>query len=195
MYYVSLLVRLWVEIFILLNNNYLTLSASSWGCELKCQILALETGIIRQPPREAVSWNENYTGKGIAKTESASSWGCELKFHEGDTIHRWNVVSLLVRLWVEISCRPRNYFILTSASSWGCELKYIRTLPANRFFYCQPPREAVSWNVRTLIWKHRAKVSLLVRLWVEMVFRCGECKFSTSASSWGCELKYLWFLC
>ena len=62
-------------------------------------------------------------------------------------IHSIRAVSLLVRLWVEIA----------GNGSTGSSRR------------CQPPCEAVSWNV----------MSVFVRL----------CAF-TSASLWGCELKY-----
>ena len=55
---VSLLVRLWVEINILVLCTDWISSASSWGCELK-------------------SW-KNHADEGTGR-RSASSWGCELK--------------------------------------------------------------------------------------------------------------------
>ena len=78
------------------------------------------------------------------------------------------LVSLLVRLWVEIFTWGLQDISASSASLWGCELKYVgdRSAP---FKYCQPPCEAVSWNVL---------LPLLLLLW------------NTSASLWGCELKY-----
>ena len=58
---------------------------------------------------------------------------------------------------------------MESASLWGCELKYScwysSTSPC-----CQPPCEAVSWNVRLSTLDAIFSVSLLVRLWVEMPF-------------------------
>ena len=57
------------------------------------------------------------------------------------------MVSLLVRLWVEMCKSSFHQCPYRSASLWGCELKCI-------FFYAyrwtddgQPPCEAVSWNV------------------------------------------------
>ena len=99
---VSLFVRLWVEIFHL-------------SCYQHCYL--------RQPLREAVSWNILCIRFWEQCSESASSWGCELK-----------LFSSLVNM-VEMS----------SASSWGCELKlspYLSFLFRTR----QPLREAVSWN-------------------------------------------------
>ena len=101
--WVSLLVRLWVEIDNVINNflpstcqppceavswntfvsskaTALKSSASLWGCELKC-----------------------YACKSKAKRiTSASLWGCELKYDEQIKAHMISFVSLLVRLWVEI---------------------------------------------------------------------------------------------
>ena len=77
------------------------------------------------------------------------------------------LVSLFVRLWVEMyrnSCLPH---LVMSASSWGCELKYVvyRTASDKE---SQPLREAVSWNYAD------TTSDLFEKL---------------SASSWGCELK------
>ena len=58
---------------------------------------------------------------------------------------------------------------------------------------CQPPCEAVSWNAQTIRQVRISSVSLLVRLWVEMIIlRLSRLAFS-SASLWGCELKYYRF--
>ena len=121
-------------------------SASSWGCELKYRL--------RSKPRNV--------------HRSASSWGCELKYLAA--IMRWYfcVVSLFVRLWVEILRHWPCDGITGSASSWGCELKFYETLKENGILPCQPLREAVSWNNLVVI---------------------GIKKSMRSASSWGCELK------
>ena len=122
-------------------------SASSWGCELKCEYLRAPGG----------AW------------WSASSWGCELKYKMLKYPRRfpsrqplreavsWNtsvhlrattsIVSLFVRLWVEI-LQIRRYRSpdrrqpLREAVSWNAF--------APVFFgavVCQPLREAVSWNI------------------------------------------------
>ena len=145
------------------------LSSSSWGCELKCCIMAGQ----RQPtdchpPREDVSWNvyiaqmdehddrvillvrmwvEMFaTSSASACASSSSSWGCELKFTQRKT-----------------SETPHM-----SSSSWGCELKYYFCYRT----YCvgngHPPREDVSWNVCIWIRLLSDVVILLVRMWVEM---------------------------
>ena len=100
---VSLLVRLWVEI-----PLFLLLFFSFSG----------------QPPCEAVSWNDSVMRGFESHMRSASLWGCELKWLSIISTHPMNLVSLLVRLWVEIS---RGKSISQSVSS-------------------QPPCEAVSWN-------------------------------------------------
>ncbi len=145
---VSLLVRLWVEIEIwpaVLRCLYR--SASLWGCELKYkQSLKL-----------------------AATCRSASLWGCELKYH---------------RSCFGINCK-------LSASLWGCELKCrfefhiwavdrqppCEAVSWNSIFLTisivrprQPPCEAVSWNTMLSIGKMWAPVSLLVRLWVEILW-------------------------
>ena len=59
----------------------------------------------RQPPCEAVSWNIKISVLVLWEIKSASLWGCELKFHFAFSFFRDEFVSLLVRLWVEISIR------------------------------------------------------------------------------------------
>ena len=104
---------------------------------------------------------------------------------------------------------------LPSASSWGCELKYPRVNGNRRTAEGQPLREAVSWNFLNYADNLLPPVSLFVRLWVEI--SAGQsCLWSRqyrqplreavswndaglisligampSASSWGCELKYI----
>ena len=56
-----------------------------------------------------------------------------------------------------------------SASLWGCELKWWKFLNSLMLIR-QPPCEAVSWNTEHLTYPTRNAVSLLVRLWVEMIF-------------------------
>ena len=83
---------------------------------------------------------------------------------------RQTSVSLFVRLWVEIS-------LSSYISSGRC---------------CQPLREAVSWNtVEQYTYKGSDLVSLFVRLWVEISRKNATKEPNRSASSWGCELKYL----
>ena len=210
---VSLLVRLWVEIWIIILNPTKFLSASSWGCELKYITNTIYRIKNSQPPREAVSWN-TYGIRRCSPTRSqppreAVSWN-RINVRKKFTVSRqppreavsWNLknvglgnvtsVSLLVRLWVEIF-RSRLCWSLcrSSASSWGCELKFFLDLfwvsrikcqpPREAVSWndweveiwvvkmCQPPREAVSWNKNVAISSEVANVSLLVRLWVEMI--------------------------
>ena len=165
------------------------MSASSWGCELKCQWYWQQAQKSCQPPREAVSWNVFNESSGIQTAVSLLVRLWVEIFYLSELVSRYSV-SLLVRLWVEIVLvsahigartgqPPReavswNYSICAykysymSASSWGCELKYITEYCTCKFF-SQPPREAVSWN------NFRYHNRLYVR---------------QSASSWGCELKF-----
>ena len=125
-------------------------SASSWGCELKSWCSCCHLACRSQPLREAVSWNNGGKIQYVRYPMSASSWGCELKYpgsvlgelEAGQPLRKavsWNkkhdnyyvagpVVSLFVRLWVEI---------------WHAT-PY--TLRQDR----QPLREAVSWNTNNL---------------------------------------------
>ena len=101
---------------------------------------------------------------------------------------------------------------MASASLWGCELKCSNTIRNTGTTKCQPPCEAVSWNTvlhlewkwltgqppceavswnaSKLPWQLAPFVSLLVRLWVEMLSRRQMNGSRPSASLWGCELKY-----
>ena len=126
------------------------------------------------------------------KLLSASSWGCELKFPveltDSHTINRqplreavsWNIILIPVITMSSLS-----------ASSWGCELKYYGFEDFVRF-------RNVSLFVR--LWVEIIPpmmppvpviVSLFVRLWVEMTGWWMDCRQMKSASSWGCELKYM----
>ena len=167
---------------------------------------------VGQPPCEAVSWNTIIRGMSNISLPSASLWGCELKFFYPDIPFSlfcqppceavsWNTthlhttlssyVSLLVRLWVEISSFPQKHPHLTvsllvrlwveilmrawnmrcSESQPPCEAVSwnMTDPPVADPVACQPPCEAVSWNFG---WLHDEeflpRVSLLVRLWVEM---------------------------
>ena len=189
---VSLFMRLWVE----MTN--------------KC-VLVRTHG---QPLHEAVSWNKTLGAKKYVYRSSASSWGCELKSYL--RAHNWLLpgVSLFMRLWVEMRMMSlRKQSDISSASSWGCELKCdsvqrviavmqsasswgceLKCFHCRILFFddCQPLHEAVSWNRYSPrpIWG--CEVSLFMRLWVEMHLTRTRAKFCTpSASSWGCELKYV----
>ena len=186
---VSLLVRLWVEI--IFCHHYTMLRFVSLLVRLWVEICNLTTiiwNIICQPPCEAVSWNV------IASFLTASKEGqppCEAvswmksRFRAVCTA----MVSLLVRLWVEIASPWLLSLLWTSASLWGCELKCLiqdASLSVSR----QPPCEAVSWNASRGRLKYPTFVSLLVRLWVEMLMYLLSFSHTLmSASLWGCELK------
>ena len=144
---VSLFVRLWVEITRIGSKIQLLIrSASSWGCELKypfgwdfgslsnvslfvrlwVEINSMqETGYgwNSQPLREAVSWNKWITPAfRLNKRQplrEAVSWNIKAPINQAISI-----VSLFVRLWVEMLSSDGETTAGASASSWGCELKY-----------------------------------------------------------------------
>ena len=144
------------------------MSASSWGCELKCHAsrclllsnvvslfvrLWVEMLTVMQTANEYVVslfvrlWVEIHSSRTwIIAILSASSWGCELKY---------SVQPFLCRKWL-------------SASSWGCELKYSGN-GLNFIGESQPLREAVSWNSSGQCSHGSQNVSLFVRLWVEIL--------------------------
>ena len=142
-------------------------SASSWGCELKytCDNSTdhpINVSLFVRLWVEILHPPKNYS-----LSASASSWGCELKSLFHLLLQPPGIVSLFVRLWVEMNMTISGSMINMSASSWGCELKY-SPFTAILQQYCQPLREAVSWNARIGLTIAQNIVSLFVRLWVEM---------------------------
>ena len=146
----------------------------------------------RQPPCEAVSWNSKRECRGERSGVSllvrlwVEIWlNCKRNLK--------HIVSLLVRLWVEMpdtgplvpeeSCQPPCEAVSWNVSQQKCGYSHYR----------QPPCEAVSWNVVHDRCAYKpSHVSLLVRLWVEILV--GVSAWSggdMSASLWGCELKYV----
>ena len=146
---------------------------------------------------------------------SASLWGCELKY-VNSTIHVINTgqppceaVSWNVKLYEIV--RLFHSQPPCEAVSWNVFLR-----PLNLALYGQPPCEAVSWNFSDANTVESVEVSLLVRLWVEILLNTqGKCRYSVSllvrlwveilpaaeftvrvpsASLWGCELK-CWNVC
>ena len=166
---VSLLVRLWVEIPVRnagrntqcwsaslwgcelkwKNTKVLTLtytSASLWGCELKSISRLPVNAYNRQPPCEAVSWNDKTnSAKGGALRQppcEAVSWNVM----ESAFLYSSIIVSLLVRLWVEMRHGPMKWE--TDHRQPPCEaVSWNNVFPSAVAFCCgQPPCEAVSWN-------------------------------------------------
>ena len=126
--FVSLFVRLWVEMTLLIAFWENAESASSWGCELKYVCYSYSYSKRSQPLREAVSWNTGIPVMGVIA----------------------EIVSLFVRLWVEIVQKGTSMWLhrqpLREAVSW------------NRIGNCtyildrsQPLREAVSWNLNLCV--------------------------------------------
>ena len=102
---VSLFVRLWVEIFLTRYQRERKSSASSWGCELKYVVgQLLDVLVLSQPLREAVSWNVNsfllLCDFLCQPLREAVSWNATIC-----KILVASSVSLFVRLWVEIKIK------------------------------------------------------------------------------------------
>ena len=165
--YVSLLVRLWVEMKFKASCIVTKLSASLWGCELKynwcCKLWQ----------RRKVSllvrlWVEIFCTMYQIKTSR---------------------VSLLVRLWVEMALPPHIFLYFPSASLWGCELKCFVLLPFVAVLG-QPPCEAVSWNIFSfiLIFHGYSQPPCEAVSW-NIADQTGKWSYLQSASLWGCELK------
>ena len=142
-----------------------------------------------QPPCEAVSWNVDHMLLAYADYLSASLWGCELKYISGDTIFSGFVVSLLVRLWVEIGVciTAKNVCYVSLLVRLWVEIQ----LSSKHLKFAW-----VSLLVRLWVeipywsgWNDNVLVSLLVRLWVEIRNRKRPTSQMWSASLWGCELK------
>ena len=155
-----------------MKSRLTTLSASLWGCELKCQIIHTRTQIIKVSLLVRL-WVEIPTPRTyhVTCSSSASLWGCELKCLIPFCYKPVKIVSLLVRLWVEMvrfpvwqaapTCQPPceavswntlHAFVKNwrqqSASLWGCELKSQTLELSTVRSGCQPPCEAVSWNTK-----------------------------------------------
>ena len=137
---------MWVEILFYCHALIFLKSSSSWGCELKYNGYSCWYAYTCHPPREDVSWNIYF-----------------------ETLLIWQIVILLVRMWVEIS-RVRNQ-----------QKQGVR----------HPPREDVSWNISSIAdylasFSHppREDVSWNAYTYAE------EAEAFPSSSSWGCELKY-----
>ena len=144
------------------------MSASSWGCELKYIQTTRKKSNNSQPLREAVSWNFCAAVQCRGYWPSASSWGCELK----------------CSVFAADVCCPGQP--LREAVSWNMIERFVSMSAC-----CQPLREAVSWNDHVRQgWSELCSVSLFVRLWVEMIPEFAINPIATSASSWGCELKW-----
>ena len=212
---VSLFVRLWVEIIRSLESGQKRQSqplreAVSWNTLAKKSL----RDIVCQPLREAVSWNTDSPYDRMAcgnvslfvrlwveiyiclksirivfsqPLREAVSWNGYAAMVESANARQplreavsWNSNRLHIR---EVEDE--------SASSWGCELKCYWQVCHQRKS-CQPLREAVSWNMmrrrRQTSFHH---VSLFVRLWVEIRSQDSCLSEASSASSWGCELKYV----
>ena len=189
-YIVSLFVRLWVEILKAARLSHFRncqplREAVSWNCPL----LYLYRLYSRcQPLREAVSWNPNLFIIQIRIVVSlfVRLWVEIRHLRKHDEIPK---VSLFVRLWVEIGTMMqllRIVFVSLFVRLW-VEMLTIHHIICIRL--CQPLREAVSWNATKTCIGKKGKVSLFVRLWVEMLHSCYLPRRSPSASSWGCELK------
>ena len=169
----------------MLYNRQPPCEAVSWNASCFCN----SADAWSQPPCEAVSWNDLEWVVPWWESSSASLWGCELKFDGSLDSALATLVSLLVRLWVEMSMLIIYWLKLTSASLWGCELKFLRKKgglqaewsaslwgcelkssqnTAKSQEFGQPPCEAVSWNCWYI---YQATPDI------------------PSASLWGCELK------
>ena len=144
--FVSLLVRLWVEIYVEIQPYKIDKSASLWGCELKCKRQKSKCAI----PQSASLWGCELKCK-IQRNRSlehasASLWGCELKYK-----------NMKGEYMDELRQPP------CEAVSWNNRICKIQECNLG-----QPPCEAVSWNIMSFASVPFGVVSLLVRLWVEM---------------------------
>ena len=142
---VSLLVRLWVEMMHRTLKSVSMMSASLWGCELKCGSYAI--GLCGLPVSLLVRlWVEIQ----LSSKHLKFAWVSLL-------VRLWveipprgspsppHAVSLLVRLWVEIllSYLPWLQPPVSLLVRLWVEMANI---PDSNSDSCQPPCEAVSWN-------------------------------------------------
>ena len=150
----------------LFSYSSTSLSASSWGCELKYQRMIKVQRLLRQPLREAVSWN-------VPSSISTTAYA----------------VSLFVRLWVEIPLEPYSEWLascqpLREAVSWNANLRGFDASDVVSLFVRLWVEIPALYNTADIV-----VVSLFVRLWVEIEQIRLYTVWMMSASSWGCELK------
>ena len=213
--FVSLLVRLWVEIVFVLRMAYVafvSLLVRLWVEIFWQHLKAIRFQSILST--RLVSWNILAALKGKQLRSSASLWGCELKsLYKGKTAQlkmrqppceavSWNALDKL-----------HNQTGTKSASLWGCELKYrclgywlelitvsllVRLWVEILSLPCAPIvwPSASLWGCELKYERYYnsitgKKVSLLVRLWVEIHLKVLYMVIQLSASLWGCELKYI----
>ena len=143
------------------------LSASSWGCELKCESGRRWKDNSCQPLREAVSWNVHVKGHSgdeySQPLREAVSWNSnpsrEVAAQARQPLREavsWNDMEHVLK--GGFKSQP-----LREAVSWN----YCSTIVNSRIG-SQPLREAVSWNVINAERRSGCAVSLFVRLWVEI---------------------------
>ena len=100
---VTLHVSVWVEIKIVIYKQLQPTSRSTWACELKFVNGCMGYFFLSHAPRERVSWNDNRViensnvNPGHAPRERVS-WNSNILAKVG-----WNLVTLHVSVWVEIS--------------------------------------------------------------------------------------------
>ena len=123
-----------------------------------------------QPLREAVSWNNNIDAEW--KLEQVSLFvRLWVEIYKKETKRTESGVSLFVRLWVEIlRCAHCGHSFSVSLFVRLWVEMYFRNL-CSSLKHSQPLREAVSWNTLS---------------------KAPSPQSMSSASSWGCELKYLY---
>ena len=213
--YVSLLVRLWVEI-PTPRTYHVTCSSSAslWGCELKCLIpfcykpvkivsllVRLWVEMVRfpvwqaaptcQPPCEAVSWNTLHAFVKNWRQQSASLWGCELKSQtlELSTVRSGCQPPCEAVSWNRCICYSPSVGLM-SASLWGCELKYIEALTRK-----SKAGSASLWGCELKYERRKQKEwkTWSASLWgceLKSLYQMYNWIINPSASLWGCELKY-----
>ena len=170
LFYVTLHVSVWVEIFVEWNIEIFQLSHA---------------------PRERVSWNMFFApihkvSKGHAPRERVS-WNSEMKYYDFNLF-----VTLHVSVWVEIELFFHSVIrksVTLHVSVWVEIFCSFLSAP------CQDrhaPRERVSWNLWGLTKICVLWVTLHVSVWVEMHFWFHKIKIVASRSTWACELKSLY---
>ena len=122
-------------------------STSSWGRELKYQLMKLKSMLNhRRPPREVVSWNNtnilSYFCWNSRPPREVVSWNEHIRLQLN--VHR---------------CRPPREVV-----SWNLIMTLDSTGRVGR-----PPREVVSWNAFIIADWYEPPVDLLVRSWVEIL--------------------------
>ena len=176
---------------VLLQYTWKNMSSSLWGCELKYITCSLCCFDYRHPPCEDVSWNSDAPSVLLYGRDVILLVRLWVEIYVRWTLYWDRKVILLVRMWVEINLQRFTTFSFTVILLVRLWVEIMKSLQL---------AEAKVVILFMRLWVEIAKeqfkdwkvaVILFLRMWVEMRWKIPEKSRKWSSSSWGCELKYL----